>query len=322
MAAAYRTKDEANKGYIVMVEWDGAMPPTSWYNRLHKEGLYVRGSKDQSPLLRRQNHGVSGVVYQEGCMIVQSEGLARSLASYATEQGAVNVTTGLVRLGTFIMSEADKQVLENLNAVWGRRGRRSEMDKGTYVITCMEQAHSWKWDGEEKPVVCPDCGSPKITWRKLIDGDESSFAIGSIAEGISKAGSLLNLWYDTRFANGRFEIPTTVDATNRYTNHPIDKSLHAIPAIVETLSSSKIINHNNDGWNLGAVLEMLDAAYCLQTLSAEERLNKRLLMLEDYYKQGGKAELRLAVPAAPDMVDIAATLPYNAYAQNHIASTI
>lgn len=314
--------DDTQRGYIVMVEWDGRTPPTTWYNRLHKEGLYVRGSKDQTPLARRAQLGTSsaGVVYQEGCIICQSEGLARSVASYAWEQGATNVSVGLVRLDQFNMSERDHAILDSLNAVWGRRGRKSSADQGDYVITCLEDAHSWQVESDDKPMICPQCGSPMITWRKLGMDDQPGLQVGSYEIGLAMAGSLLQLWLDTRHQVGKFERPTSL-AGLKYDLRTVAQGVYEADVVKRFASSKLAAELQADPIvTTSDILDIMDALQCLTKLSTEIRLNKRILALEDYYKQGGQAELRLSVPADPDMVEAAAVLVYSNTAARYIAA--
>jgi len=39
--------------FLVLIEWDGLQPPTSYYNRLKSLGIRVRGDKSEAPVVRR-----------------------------------------------------------------------------------------------------------------------------------------------------------------------------------------------------------------------------------------------------------------------------
>lgn len=182
---------------VVLIEWDGNKPPTTWYNRLRSMNLRVMGDKKQSPLDRRACG--SGVIYQEGMIMVNTPEQAVMISNIAKGLGAKNVVVGELSLTDASASANDMKVLDSI----GKRGRPSKSDEELrqepHVMTCL-------WELESRDVVlgelknehvCPVCGSTSIALRK---GERRSFKP-------YEKGDIFDYWLKTHFVSGEYEKP-------------------------------------------------------------------------------------------------------------------
>lgn len=180
--------------YIVVLEWDGDKPPTTFYNRMRKLGLLVRGDKDISPLKRRAMYEGS-VIAQEGAIICSSQSLANLVAIYAQQDGAKNVMIATATPVEFHASQDDVNVLNKVEAIYGKRGRPSG-EKQNWAITCLEECKSYQSEDEAYAVGnCPYCRGAVI---KTIPGDIPVWKMPD--------GDVFEAWTRHRFAGGEFFI--------------------------------------------------------------------------------------------------------------------
>ena len=288
------TQNQECKGYIILIEWDGAKPPTRWYTTLGRYGLKISGNKDTSPQTRRAS--TRGVVFQEGTSIVNSDSLARTLASDARTMGAKTVMIGNIDAKNFQMSEQDKRTLEQITAVTSKRGPKNKTEEGRYIIHCYEEAKTHVIDLREAPVVCPECGSLRIQWWK---GDPRK-----VAPYDPKKYYLQDYWTATRFdSNGRYEIPMVYSNSKLPEIPGIGKFDQGIQNdIVQTYKFAT--DHTQELENKTA-LRAMDVAYNLQHLDDEARLNRRINALREYYQGGGNTNYPMAISPSIDMVDLA-----------------
>lgn len=292
------TVNQECKGYIILIEWDGAKPPTRWYTTLGRYGLKISGNKDTSPLTRRASS--RGVVFQEGTIIVNSDSLARTLASDARFMGAKTVMIGNIDAKNFQMSEQDRHTLENITAVTSKRGPKNKTEEGRYIIHCYEEAKTHVVDLREAPVVCPECGSLRIQWRK---GDPRKVAIFN-----PQVHDLFTYWLSTRFTTkGRFEIPMTYSNSKMPPMPVTDDFEQGIQNAITQVTHFTAKNAETIDGDGKAILRAMDVAYCLQQVDDEARLNRRINALRQYYQQpGNNKTYPFAVdPLAVDMIDVA-----------------
>lgn len=183
--------------YIVVIEWDGRQPSTTYYNRMHALGLRVRnGERTDSPLARRQIADGS-VIAQEGAVLCASESLARAVAMYAQDDGAAFVKLGTVEAKTFHAAQEDVETYQKIEAVFGRRGRPSGQ-KSTWVVTCLEEMKSFLHSEEDYAVGrCPHCSGVRIKSRP---GEMFSLMFPD-------SGNIIEAWTRHRFTTGNFELP-------------------------------------------------------------------------------------------------------------------
>jgi hypothetical protein len=289
--------------YTVVIEWDGDKPPTKWYGRLHKFGLYVRGDKEVSPLERRAHNGMrgSGVVFQEGAITVDSLSTAKTLAFLARDLGAKAVTLNRCEVLSLEASPEDVAAFQRVQAVLSRKGRPPAAQN--WVITCIEEAKSVETE-ESSPYKCPNCQSTNIRYRlgevkrvRPIAGTDDLYAI-------------FDYWVDCRFQNDLWEesyidpeapAPTGKASLDEYQNsdeiHSLLKS--KLFSQVEGALKGKLI-HIKDAFRF------LDAAFFSMLSTQDERQERRLKALQDYIMGGGKEQYSLvANENEVDALDIA-----------------
>lgn len=191
--------------YIVLIEWDGDIPPRTYYSRLHSLGLFVRSTDDASnkkkglgPIKRRGSAGtVGGVIVQEGAIVCASESLAREVAALAKNEGAKVVQFGTVEVTDYQMGVDDAIQFAKIEMILGKRGRPTS-EKFHWVVTCFEEMITTETDEEVRHVVtCPQCGSLNI---KVRTG-------GVIKYRFPENGTVFERWARHRFSNGSFEVP-------------------------------------------------------------------------------------------------------------------
>ncbi|MGW8177826.1 MAG: hypothetical protein ACWGQW_03415 [bacterium] len=283
--------DSQLNGYVVLIEWDGKAPPTTWYNRLHDYDLYIRGDgrddKEESPLARRYSEYRNGVVFQEGAIVVHSQSFAHLLAGYAQQCGAKTVSVGLMTVEQYIMTDDDSHVFERIVAATSKRGPKSKAGAGTYTVTCFEEGHSVEVDLKEPPQVCPICSGFQITWHK---GTRKDVAF-------SNHGNAFEYWKDTRFCTGVFEIPNaTFDAKPVKAKGSIDFDFDfELPDEFEV------------------AIKLLDAAWCAKELlgreNTKETIARRSKLLSLYYASGREGDYDIRPGDKVDLVDAASVEP-------------
>lgn len=183
---------------FIVVEWDGTKPPTTWYNRLRSMGLRVSGSKKESPLARRVS--ASGVVYQEGMILTNTQSQAETLYALARNLGAKNVLIGeLKMLNSFSDDWRDSNVLSNIQRGRPTRAATKARDMGK-TLTCFWEMRSFTIKGKEPPN-CPSCGGSFIKVRD-----------GSPLKVLAYDGNelIFDYWTATHFLTGSFEQPEFV----------------------------------------------------------------------------------------------------------------
>lgn len=295
-------------GFIVLVEWDGRKPPTSWYSYLEQYGLTTkRGARyneeRQSPLSRRlTGDNPYGLAFQEGAIVVNSGDLARKVASTARYYGATTISIGSISVNPFTMSEQDEAALAKVMAVTSKRGPKAKSEEGRYSIFCIEEAVTHITDLRERPVCCPNCGSSRITWHRAEQGK-------IVKTFDPSSDDLLKYWVATRFdKNGIFETPSKTRANAELPELPDVDTFEQ--GIKNQINLTTEFAHDNaeiiDGDGL-EILRAMDVAYCVQSISDEERLSKRIAALREFYAGGRNTVYPMAInPLHVDLVDVAA----------------
>lgn len=231
--------------YLVIVEWDGKMPPTVYYDRLHKLGLFVRGNKDQGVIERRTSvaagEGMGGVIGQEGAIVCPSESLARTVANLAKREGARLVRVGLVDFEgstsdnqygeDIVMTQEDARIMAKIEQALGKRGRPSREDKDTmeWVVTCYEEATTHQVDDEKTVVNCPSCKGFRYILRP---GRQISFTKPADM-------SVFDYWRNSRFITGRFEVPIDDEGGSSVAPVPIQIASLNEAEVVKMIENSK-----------------------------------------------------------------------------------
>jgi hypothetical protein len=268
--------------FIVIMEWDGKKPPTTFYNRMHTMGLYVHGSKDEralSPLVRRtpknlRDTGLENIICQEGCFVCVSEKMARWVSSEARTHGATNIQIVQGHEVESNLTEEDAKIWKQIEDKLGRRGRPSGVAT-KWVITCFEECVSSEIEDALYAVNCPACHSP---FQRSRPGEMNSFKLPD--------GDVFEAWLRHRFATGQFEIPALGDELP-----PVLPALDPLEAsIIDKMRASKRLVSEImavDAKDRNQAVRMLDAvftgrAYISKTVRDESRLRAAL----DLYQKG------------------------------------
>lgn len=279
-------------GYLLLYEWDGKVPPSSWYARLHSYGLWVRGSKEQSPIDRRAS--VKGFVFQEGAIFVESPTFARLLATHARSYGASNIIIATTSIQHLDVSPKDQEVIDKILHTMSRRGPRPNKHKGSYIVTCFEEARSYQVQSQEEPMVCPTCGSISIIYRK-----------GTKLRPVRSAGSVYDQWLAIRFQTGAFEICPT--ATNAVLIDLPSANLSA--ADTDGLAAARHISDVLSALPRNTIFRAMDIAYCVayNPPSKKIRIERRSVAMRKYYSGGGDRFHPMSAPVknGVDLIDIA-----------------
>lgn len=266
-AVMSETEKGTRKVWVVMVEWDGQKPPSSWYRRVQeiagRDGTSagpVRGNMDRSvgPLARRMDEGQEGVVFQEGCIVCPSESTARYLASYARHTVGYDLERKggrrpTVAIGEWNMSRdirigADMQsLIDRVEAGIGKRGRKPE--PANWVVTCLECLHV-SGIKASRALTCPNCAGLRIHARKGIPTDYRD----------DPSVPVFDMWLRTRFGGAHFE-PALATAVGHVDPPALDE--------VEIFSAkeSEVVDALRDS-NLPATLERIPREDAFDVLDA------------------------------------------------------
>lgn len=273
--------------WLVILEWDGHKPKTTWYNRLESMGLVVRGDKndkEKSPLDRRANSYLAregrtnSVIVQEGAILCPSEMLARQIAVYAEEERAKNGFPKVIMVYSannihYSMSAEDVKVFHQIEGVLGRRGHPTG-PKDDFAVTCHEEAWTYQVQDLYAVAVCPGCGCGRIHTRQ---GEKTSFAI---PENVP----VLEAWKRTRFATGDFEVPDIGDALPPANVSILNAQEAAGVAMIE---KSKGLLDYVGRMKTKTALAVLDAVLMARTyISVTARNESRMRAVVELYSTG------------------------------------
>jgi len=279
---------------LVLVEWNGRKPSSTFYNRLHDYGLYSRRPTDDGEMSllewranqrgrwKSDNH--RGVILQEGAIVVSSMTLARDIAMWARDEGAKIVQIANMVVEDFTMDEKDKAQFEKLRKTVSKRGPKKLDEKGTYVITCLDEAESYEVEVESMPMMCTHCGGSNIQTRM---GKQSIF------QPMGKDEDSRSWWKKTRFANGSFEIPVILPNNGKV--NPVPRE--TVPNVDEPdfvmlpfALQDEIAKH------VDILMHILDVGWCVTRYSEKRRLDNRLQVLNAYAMSGGENYYSFVVP--------------------------
>ena len=290
---------------LLVIEWDGKPPVMTWYDKLHRMGIWVQGgdvNEYPSPLSRRQSitgrKGGRGnaLVIQEGVFLCRNVDVAKELGSLATDYGASIKILGNLFVTDFALSQSDIFALDEFKRVTSKRGRKRAEDKGRYVVTCLAEGQTFEAELDAQPVVCPDCGSFRITAH-----------IGQRPVYQPPSGDMKSYWLRTRFDDeGRFEIPEI----SKTGNPPRELAAAAfeIPALFD--EAQFLMNIAKTEQYKSVQLDVLDALYCLTKLGESERMTERYNIIGSYIGSGGTKPYLMGRPEhGYDLVDLCIIRP-------------
>jgi len=160
---------------IVLIEWDGAKAPSTFYQRMHNLGLFVRGDVNLSPLERRVADDGHSVIVQEGAIICASESLARQVYLLAQEHGAKVAIVGDITIkndGQLFMTKQDLQTYSQIEQTLGRRGRPPTQIERDWVVACLEEGKIFPVMRAKADSVlnCPSCHGFRIRLLEMANG--------------------------------------------------------------------------------------------------------------------------------------------------------
>jgi hypothetical protein len=263
-----------SSGYVVIIEWDGEKPPTTYYNHLKrlilgKNAPLVRGDYDQGPLARRAAKSDKGVIFQEGCIICGSESLAYAIANLAKMNGATFVQLGKVELAEVaaVADSGDDEMMAHLQSVLGKRGRPTE--RHDWAVSCFEELAVAELYQESDVLNCPSCHGLRIRSRR---GGAKSYAPPAQSLPSDEA---LSYWRSVRFEYGYFHFSRLDD----FGGKPADPK----PAITDvrdmamwnTIASSDL--SFLEGLPARAQVKLLDAIFSSRSyIPAAVRLEHRV----------------------------------------------
>ena len=185
--------EEATTGYLVLIEWDGMKPPTSYYNRLRHLTTGVRGDTSLGPITRRSQNRGDGIILQEGAIYCSELSLAKTISMLASGYGAPFVQISRMEVVSSKASKEDIEAMARIQEVLGHRGHPFEEKKWT--ITCLSEAKAYE-QRSRGPINCPMC---KATAIRVREGRLAKFRYPN-------ASSAFEAWSRLRFFNGSYEV--------------------------------------------------------------------------------------------------------------------
>lgn len=289
--------ENVKASYVVVIEWNGKKPPTTFYNRLHEYGLWSRDrrsnqERDEVSLMTwrgnrpgsNKSDAKSGLVIQEGMIMVASYGLAQEIALLARKAGAVFVQVGQMYTSDLHASVPDMEAFEERQMNISKRGPKPIASNGTYCVTCYEEAQTYEVETDMAPMTClhQSCRSTFIVsrfgrlprFRKPQDGE-----------------NLADYWARTRFDTGEFVIPIV--------NNPEEGSYPAPRQLAKqvTLPKMKLTKALKEAMLLDTALTFraYDIAYCMSTRSPEARRLMRVHAVNSFASENAEGYYSFAV---------------------------
>jgi hypothetical protein len=328
---------------IVILEWDGGKPPTTFYKRLHNLGLRVRGDKSVGPIERRQayvdkeaavseyhqtykndflvdirsgnireslSNDSSAVIVQEGAIICASASLASVVAAIAMNCGAKNIMLGTTTIDKYVMTEEDAKILNYVESVYGRKGRpTADKVQQVWVVTCYEEGRSYPFYGKEI-VTCPHCSGLKVAGRQ---GDPN------FVRPIQQGENVFEYWVQSRFITGYFEKPGYKKGDNENILAAITRptiTLDEEKKVVDMIEQAYIKGFAIDGLKMSLSdmthVDMFDAilsarAHLTKDQRKKERVNAIAKILTNPKVDASKIRFNES-PNAVDLLDASAIL--------------
>lgn len=323
-----------NREYIVLIEWDGKKPPTTWYNRLKKFGLTIRGLSGEGVLdpterRRAMSEVISGgsvwgniggetgqhysqepyvsqvnriswdgfsVITQEGAIRCRSKALARLLGALAEHHGAAHVS--IYASEKIERTSADMAGAEKLEKSLSKRGRKSG-DTFDWVVVCLDELKAYSVKGANEVVVCPNCKSPQI---KIRVGAVSRFAF-------PRSGSFSSGWLATRFANGGFEAAPATSGRGKQAPGEINIASEREDLDAQAVAAAPWVDVLAT-YDKTLALRVMDAVFVARVFHRKEDINEaRIRAITKYFKGGGDPALvNMSTSKTPDIFDAAVVL--------------
>jgi len=271
--------------YIVLIEWDGAKPPTKWYRRMESIGATAARDKDPdknlTPLERRMSKAFSGedksVLFQEGAILCSSLSFAYIAYQYAVRLGASAVALYNAAPMETKLEPQDEECFIKIEKKLSRTGKPpSKTNPPTpWIVTCMEEAATFLKEDESYYVVnCPNCMGGNIRSRP---GD-------TLNEYAIPQGDVFDAWKRHRFVTGEFEVamvgnkqpPKNVSITDQKEADTVREIAQAGNVLASIAKMPKLI-----------ALTTLDAIFAARThISDDARRDARSRSVVRLYQKG------------------------------------
>jgi hypothetical protein len=267
-------------GYAVLIEWDGKRPPTRWYDRLRSLGYKVQGSKDASPLARRDSHNNNGITFQEGALLCREESEARTLAHLANEMGAANAMVITYTALDLSMSEQDFAALSRIQSTLGRRGRPpAATPKVTVCHDCGKAS-----DVFGASFRCHYCGGTDISQR---DGQRTVIRLAPNLPG-SPLGYIASRYLETWHE----EPDIQQDNPDAVLIDPAGPNYSASHSEVDAITHTEAYRLAEEAYQKGLITwenlyRIMDIIRLVQTRGSERRTLDRVTVIQRHIRAGG-----------------------------------
>jgi hypothetical protein len=291
-------------GFIVIIEWDGGIPPTPYYHRLRKLTSGVRGD-DEKPVIARRSANVSdekmaGLTLQEGAIITPSETLARSIAGLARRYGAPSVHIGEVSLKNYThMTVEDEKALDRIDEAYGRRGR--PLRAHGWQVSCIECMATYFVEKASYVPNCPSCGGfVLVTYPAKRPFTYTPFPY-------NEEHSLLNEWLIACFGTGKFMVPMDDMTLQGYSakgmkSSKMPKSIDNVRIvdpmereIVDIIQGSDYTQHLVDTLPRDTVFAILNGVFASRRYyTPDHRSGKRIKAVMAIMADGYKGSIRMS----------------------------
>jgi hypothetical protein len=274
--------------YQVIIENDGKKPSGTFYGRLARLGLSVRGNKNLGVITRRtvkEGSAEGSIIIQEGVILCPSYSLAQQIAHWASDEGAT-VLIGTAELEMFRPTVEDNEAFLHLDAKVAKRGPKN---KAPELLVCLEEAKSYLVENGE--ILCPHCRASAV--EKYPYSDEF------IVEYQDDKTTYEN-WLLTRFCTGTFIIPSWASSVTKG-NKPIQYTAQG------KVYGENIADRLAQLFGVDLCFRYLDSIYiCNNRIGDERRIQSRARALVAYLLRGGDPATYQITSLTPDILDAGA----------------
>ena len=271
--------------YQVIIENDGKKPSGTFYGRLARLGLSVRGNKNLGVINRRtvkEGSAEGSIIVQEGVILCPSYSLAQQIAHWASDEGAT-VLIGTAELEMFRPTLEDNAAFLALDAKVAKRGPKNKMPE---LMVCLEEARSYVVENGE--ILCPYCRASAV--------EKFPYSEEFLVEYQDDKTTFEN-WLLTRFFTNTFAIPTwasSVTKGNKPDRYGAGGKLYG-EDIADKLAQL---------FGVDLCFRYLDAVYIANNkVSEDHRTQIRAKSLIAYLQRGGDPTAYDITSTTPDILD-------------------
>lgn len=278
--------------YQVIIENDGKKPSGTFYGRLARLGLSVRGNKSVGVINRRtvkEGSAEGSIIVQEGVILCPSFSLAQQIAHWASDEGAT-VLIGTAELEMFRPTVEDNEAFLFLDAKVAKRGPKNKIPE---LLVCLEEARSYLVENGE--ILCPHCRASAV--------DKFPYSAEFSVEYQDDKTTYEN-WLLTRFSTSTFTIPMWASSVTKG-NKP---GFYAVRS-GEKVYGEVIADRLAQLFGIDLCFRYLDAVYIANNkISDERRMQSRARSLVAYLQRGGDPTAYQITNPSPDILDAGAVV--------------